>query len=273
MRITIILAILLSTGLLAPHCFPALAQTPSTELAQNDLMDITDPGAVEIGDSLISPVSPLYFLKSVREKIEKSLVGTDDVKLLRELEFSQRRLRETNSLVKSRNQDLIPPTIEKYKNHIQNLDKWTSSNTKWQMELGQALARHLDVLMRLYDNVGDPRAKQAILSAIILAEEYNSNLVEKLDLVNQQHLISKIALRYVYSCNFLTRESASSSLNDTERLLIKEKALRCQQITQQNLKDELMELQKKQSQSMEDNLENNKENSPSAPLRVNPSSR
>ena len=45
-----------------------------------------------IGYSRLSPNSPLYFLKAVREIVELKLAATEKVKVLRYMEFAERRL-------------------------------------------------------------------------------------------------------------------------------------------------------------------------------------
>ncbi len=60
----------------------------------------------DIGFSKITPDSPIYFLKALRENFELKLALTPHVKLVRQLEFATRRLREAKTLV-WQNQDLI----------------------------------------------------------------------------------------------------------------------------------------------------------------------
>ncbi len=69
MRITIFLAVLISFSLLLGFCGSVYAQssTPSASIDLDDLGSLDEGGAIEVGESLISPASPLYFLKTIRE--------------------------------------------------------------------------------------------------------------------------------------------------------------------------------------------------------------
>ena len=214
---------------------------------------LPDPGAVEIGDSLITPVSPLYFLKAIREKIELALASKKEDKINKELEFAQRRLREVNNLIKSNHQDLIEPTLEHYQDYIIELDSLATNDNPAKSVIAQALARHLDILQRLYDSVGLPRAKMSIMSAIEKAEGYNRELLVKLDLSEQQKLIKEIALRQVLACKFMAREASSSATIEPARQLLGQKVIACQKDAQTILKDQLDELRIKVSPAINNN--------------------
>lgn len=249
MRITIVLAILASSfTLYASHCDFVFAQTPSTssgDIELDDLGTLDESGAVEIGESLIAPNSPLYFLKAIRERIEEKIASSREAKSITQVEFAHRRIRELRALVKSNNQDLIPPVMERYKAHIKEAEGIASFDDELAVRVGEAVSRHLDVLQRVYDQVGNPRAKAAIRSAIEKAEEHNRLLTAKLDLVYQQQLIRKVALRQALACRFFEREASSSALNDTEREYMRQKVGICKEDIRKNLRDELQEIRQK----------------------------
>lgn len=211
------------------------------------ILNVATPGAVEVGRSVISPISPLYFLKTIRERIEVLFAGTNETKLNRELEFSIRRIREMNSLINSQKLDQIPITLERYNKHIKQAEGFAGSDEGLKVRIGEQLARHLDVLQRAYDLVGDPRAKMAILTAIERIEEHNRVLLDKLSIENQQRLIRGIAGRQAFACRLLIRESSGSGLNDVEASVLKQKANECRQGIDKHLKDELIEMRKKHS--------------------------
>lgn len=239
MRATWILVILTFSFVFLSGCNLALAQT------QEDLTEgltLNDAGAVDIGESLIHPASPLFFLKALREKIEFALAGSTEVKAQRQLEFSQRRLREINALVKKNRQDLMDSTLERYKFHLSEAQNLSNSREDLTAKVGEATARHLDVLQRVYDQVGNPRAKQAIRAAVERNEEHIRKLLQKLSLVEQQKLIRQTAKRQAMACIFLEREASGSGINDTERQYLGQKVKDCQQNIKDNLKDELMEI-------------------------------
>lgn len=246
MRITIALAILaLSLSLLGP-CDVVFAQNATGSADPLEGLPILDQaGAVEIGSSLIYPGSSLYFLKAIREKIELALSSSSDAKMQRELEFAQRRLREVNAMVKNQKQDLIDETLERYKDHLQKASEIALNSDDLNFKIGEETSRHLDVLQRVYDAVGNPRAKQAILAAIEKAEEEQRMLLQKLNLVSQQKLIRATALRQALACKLLIRESSASGKTDTEKVALMEEVKKCEANIKDNLKDELMDLKQK----------------------------
>ncbi len=228
-----------SFSLFLSSCNSVFAQT-----TDDLIMNVATPGAVEVGRSVISPTSPLYFLKTIRERIEVLFAGTTETKLNRELEFSIRRIREVNSLINAQKLDQIPITLERYNKHTKQAEGFAGSDEALKITIAEQLARHLDVLQRAYDLVGDPRAKMAILTAVERVEEHNRNLLEKLSVEKQQRLIRSIADRQTFACKLLIREASGSGLNDVEVAVLKEKANNCRDGVLKHLKDELMERRK-----------------------------
>lgn len=244
MRVTIVLAILTFSFVLLGPCNIAFAQDSTNSALQ--LTDVaTDPGAVEVGESLIYPGSPLYFLKAIREKIETALDGSQEAKAMRQIEFAQRRLRETKALLKHKNQDLIDSTLEKYRNHLKTAQDIATNNQDLQVKVAEATSRHIDVLTRVYDQVGNPRAKQAIRAAIERSEEQQRLLLQRLDLARQQKLIRATALRQAHACRFMAREATASGLTDTERAFLKDRVTECLKNVRENLRDELQEIRQR----------------------------
>lgn len=252
MRITIFIsALAISLGILS-SCGEVYAQaaTPAASMSTLDLINSFDASpSANLGESLIYPGSPLYFLKAAREKIEVLFDSNNDVKAMRQVEFAQRRLREIASLIRHNRQDLIPETLEHYKINLKNLEN-VYRKEDIAIKVGEAVSEHLDVLEHLYGTIGEARAQAAVRSSIETAEGFNSNLLAKLSLSSQQALIGKIAKNQALACKFLTRESKSDSLSDTEKVYLSEQAKKCQDDVNLNLKDALMEiLQQKQLQS------------------------
>ncbi|MBI4036602.1 hypothetical protein HY386_01865 [Candidatus Daviesbacteria bacterium] len=241
MRVTWILAILALSAIFLSGCNTVFAASN----AQEDLtsgLTLDEAGAVEIGESLIYPSSPLYFLKGIRERIELMLSSNNKAKAQRELEFAQRRLREVRALIKHQRQDLIDSTLERYKASLNEARSLSAPDSSLQLPVGEAISRHLDVLQRVHDQVGNPRAKQAIRAALERGMEHLQTMQKRLDLVQQQELIRKTALRQALACNLLAREASNSGLTDTDRVYLTQKVKDCQQNIRENLKDELMEL-------------------------------
>lgn len=169
----------------------------------------------DIGQSRIDPSSPFYFLKVVRENIEFKLAVTDRVKALRDLEFATRRLRESRALI-SKDQELIVPTLEKYKYHIKNLDYLLNEKKLKDEEVlirtRQSLVVHLEILSRLYQTLSSARAKMAVRSLM-------NKIIGRTDIPSS----AKLPI-----CSFFAFEATTSAqLNDTERVILKERSKIC----------------------------------------------
>lgn len=248
MRITIILAVIsLYSAIYLSSCDLTFAQsTPSAKTNLGWERLATDPGALDVGKSLIAPNSPLYFLKNLRERLEIKTASDEKVKATRELEFSIRRIREVKSLIKSGKEDLIPATLEKYKEHLKNSRSWLRTVGAGPMlEAGNGVARHLFVLQSLYLETTTKEAKRGLLGASKEAFSYNKKLVEELSVGEQQALIKQIALRQASFCQFLERLADDTLWNQTERAVLKEEVISCQEYIDKYLKDELEDLEKK----------------------------
>ncbi len=167
----------------------------------------------DIGYSRIHPASSLYFLKAVRENIELSLAGTPRTKMLRRLEFAIRRLRETRTLL-TVNQDLIPPTLEKYVGHLNSLTDKHQTDDEFGLILKNNLVIHLKFLQEIYDQSSSLRAKMFIRSTM-------NRLIQRADTPE----FARIPI-----CNFFNKESTSSSLNQTEQIVLAERAQKCLKI-------------------------------------------
>lgn len=172
---------------------------------------VTPAFAIEdIGYSKIHPAHPLYFLKGVREKLEMHFAQTDKVKKLRTLEFSTRRLRETRTLV-NLNEDLIPPTLERYIFHLSKLNDKHQQIDEYVLILQNNLAIHLQVLGGIYAQSSDRRAKVSIRSAM-------NRVIQRADVLND----AKVPI-----CDFFLKEASSSALNQTEQMVFADRAQRC----------------------------------------------
>lgn len=256
MRITVVLvAFAFSLSVFLSNCTNTAYAVfiASSATLEQLTKSLPDPGAVEIGTSLITPSSPLYFLKALRERVELMLSSKKSQKINKHLEFAQRRLREVSSLIKSNHQDLIEPTVEQYKDFIVELDSLATNDNSSKSVIALSLARHLDILQRFYDSVGLPQAKMSIMSAIEKAEGYNRELLAKLDLAEQQKLIGEIALRQALACKFMAREASSSATIEPARQLLGQKVSACQKDIQTTLKDKLDELRIKVSPAISNN--------------------
>lgn len=171
----------------------------------------------DIGYSKIHPASSLYFLKGVREKLELHFAQTISVKKLRQLEFATRRLRETKALLYM-NQDLIPPTLERYIAHLSKLNDKHQQSDEFVQTLQNTLAIHLQALEDIYAQASDLRAKMSIRSAM-------NRIIQRADVPDS----TKEPI-----CAFFAKEASSSSLNQTEQLVLKDRSNKCFQTSKIN---------------------------------------
>lgn len=163
-----------------------------------------------IGYSKIHPASPLYFLKAIRENTEMALAQTQSVKTIRRLEFATRRLREAKTLL-TNSQDLIPPTLERYIAHLNSLTDKHQPNDQFAPILKNSLVIHLQTLEQIYDQALNLRAKMAIRSAM-------NRIIQRADVPTS----AKVPV-----CDFFLKEASSSALNQTEKVVLLQRATSC----------------------------------------------
>lgn len=175
-----------------------------------------------IGQAQIHPASPLYFLKAIKENLEMGFAATSNIKEIRHLEFATRRLREVKTLVSlnsdptSREQDLIPPTLERYISHINSLTDKRQKTDDFAKVMQINLQIHLNTLRQVYNQTTSPRAKMFIRSAI-------NRISQREDMPMQ----AKASI-----CNFFAKEASSSALNETEKAVLSKRANKCRMLLQ-----------------------------------------
>lgn len=165
----------------------------------------------EIGQSLIHPASPIYFLKTIREDLELKFALTPKVQILRKLEFATRRLREVNSLIVSSHLELIQSTLEKYWFHIRELPDSGITDEQIVERISSIIGLHLKVLETIYDQVSNVSARMSIRTAI-------NRLTQRIDLSKDARLSA---------CSFLAKEASSSGLTEVERIILLERSQKC----------------------------------------------
>ncbi len=166
---------------------------------------------VDFGSSRIHPASPLYFLKTIREKIELGLAQTPRVKMIRQLEFATRRLRETNSLISVGREDLVGETLIRYWSHIDSLPDKDLEDADLAQRIAENLKIDLQFLERSYPNLQDSRAQLAFRSLV-------NKIVQRRDVPKDAR---------AGGCSFLATEASSSALNTTERAVLAQRADKC----------------------------------------------
>lgn len=259
MRITIVLAaISLTAVVLFSPCSKVFAQvsssaskiaTSSASLSNINLTvlaaNLPDPGQVVIGKSQITADSALYFLKAIQERVELYLAKDRPAKTQKQLEFSQRRLREMISMLDRGSNGFVEPTMELYRSSTEAAIKLAGNDAVFKVSVAQTLARHQNVLVHLYNLTADYRSKMAILNSLEKVEEYNRQTIATLDLENQQKLIGQIALWQVQSCNFFAREASNGANSEATKQLLLKRVDDCKLSISTDLKDELEMLRKK----------------------------
>ena len=185
----------------------------------------------QIGQSRIHPASPFYFLKSVREILELKFAGTTNVKSLRYLEFSTRRIREVKSLMSVNRPDLIPPTLEKYSSSLEKvLGLINFRDEVLGPQVIDKVGKHVLILEGLFNQTENQKAKIAIRLAIYRISRWNEQLLGRLVSEDKVRLSPEIAKNQAFICNFLSKEASSSALNDTEKAVLTQRAQKCLQI-------------------------------------------
>ncbi|TSC88037.1 MAG: Uncharacterized protein G01um10147_268 [Microgenomates group bacterium Gr01-1014_7] len=185
----------------------------------------------QIGQSRIHPASPFYFLKSVREILELKFAGTTNVKSLRYLEFSTRRIREVKSLMSVNRPDLIPPTLEKYSSSLEKvLGLINFRDEVLGPQVIDKVGKHVLILEGLFNQTENQKAKIAIRLAIYRISRWNEQLLGRLVSEDKVRLSPEITKNQAFICNFLSKEASSSALNDTEKAVLTQRAQKCLQI-------------------------------------------
>lgn len=184
--------------------------------------------AVDIGQSRISPASPLYFLKSVREILELKLAPTTHIRSLRELEFANRRIREVKSLVNTPHEDLIQPTLEKYWSGLGQLIGIADMRDENQAaQVTRSINSHMNLLREIFSQVSSGQAKRAIRATVFRLSGWDERLISKLNKGKHFSFAQEVINSKSKACSFLAQEASSSALNDTERIVFQERAEKC----------------------------------------------
>lgn len=167
-----------------------------------------------VGFSRIDPSSPIYFLKTIRENLELKFAGTIKIQMIRNLEFATRRLRESKSLLGTNQEILIWPTLERYWYSFNTVLNFRPRDEDLTLLINHIIKVHVKEFISLYDKLKDPKAKLALRTTI-------NRLMQGSDVTEEARELG---------CNFLLKESSSSALNQSERVIYKERAISCLKI-------------------------------------------
>lgn len=184
--------------------------------------------ADDLGQSQITPASPLYFLKSVREVLELKFAGTTRVRAIRELEFATRRIREVKGLVNTPRQDLIEPTLHQYAFHMREfLGIANLSGQDFAVEVSNTVAGHMSVLQTVYGRVTDKRALMSIRATINNLSILDLELIDKLKTAEKPLQAEQVSISRLSACKFLSKEASSSAFNAVEKSVFVKRASEC----------------------------------------------
>lgn len=184
--------------------------------------------ADDLGQSQITPASPLYFLKSIREILELKFAGTTNIKALRRLEFATRRIREVNSLVGTSREDLIEPTLARYLSELEELRGVANIKDEGMAaDVSRTVIMQMDALQGAYDPVSDSKGKRSIRATINGLSKWQQQLIDRLNLVKQTAMAQRVTYSKLSGCNFLSKEASSAALNEVERVVFAERAEKC----------------------------------------------
>ncbi len=164
----------------------------------------------DLGQSRITPASPFYFLKVVRENWELRFAKTSQAKMLLQLELATTRLKEAKSLL-SENQDLIQPTLERYMSNLNSLPDKHNEKDELGIKIKEALNIHLAALEQMYPLASNLKAKMAIRSVM-------NRVIQRADVAP----VAKLPI-----CTLFFQEASSSALSQTERMMLAERANKC----------------------------------------------
>lgn len=184
--------------------------------------------AETITPARISPSSPLYFLKSVREILELKFAPTTHIRSLRELEFANRRIREVKSLVNTPGEDLIQPTLEKYWSGLGQLIGISDLRDENQAaEVTRSINLHMNLLQEIFSQVSSVQAKRSIRATVFRLSGWDERLISKLSAGKHFTFVQEVINSKSSACSFLAQEASSSALNETERIVSEERAKTC----------------------------------------------
>lgn len=164
-----------------------------------------------VGLAKIDPSSPIFFLKTIREGIELKFATTTKTKLIRQLEFATRRLREAKSLAGGKNEELIQAGMERYWSSLSPVLLYEAKDEELLILSNHVSAVHLKELMFLYSKLKNSKARLGVRSIV-------HRLLQDSDISG--------GLR-IAGCDFLLHESSSSALTQSEQAIYKERALKC----------------------------------------------
>lgn len=197
-------------------------------MIHNSLFAIPVYAAENIGVSRITPASPFYFLKSVREILELKFAKTGQQKAVLQLKFLTSRIKEVNSLAKTSRQDLIEPTLESYLSGLNDLIGTAYlSDENMAAQVSGDIIVHMSALQTINGQVSNPAVQRSIRAAVFRLTQWDERLITELTKADQPVFSEQIMKSRLSGCSFLSKEASSSALNEVERAILSERGQKC----------------------------------------------
>lgn len=164
-----------------------------------------------VGIAKIDSSSPIFFLKTIKEEIELKFALTPRTKILRQLEYTTRRLRESKALVGSKNEDLIQASLERYGVSFNQVLTFRPRDEDLTLLINHVIGVHVKEFINMYERLNSAKAKRGIRAAI-------NRLMVGSDVTGAARDLG---------CNFLLKEASSSALTQSEQVIFLKRGQAC----------------------------------------------
>ncbi len=212
MRLVFLVTAVILGSILFTNCNIALAKD-NLATSEGELNRLAPPKPINVGESRISPASPLYFIKYLRENFEMFLTGSNNALLYRQLEFGRRRLREIQTLIKEKRLDLVDRNLDRYRSSMKSVDELASKVPQEQLQVATTLSQYQDSLRHLYGEIADLPIKQKILLQVDRDRQFDSRLLNNLNVSPRPQILDYLNLRQEVICKFLEKEASATGMS------------------------------------------------------------
>jgi len=144
--------------------------------------DSTSAAYEDIGETLLAPDSPFYFLRNWQERIERLFARSDEARADLELRHAQRRVGEMRRLARLGRDNLLERVRERWQAHLERAQERAERVGERREEVRQrvleATDRHRTVLERVREEAPE-RAREALDRAIENSRVQRERLLER----------------------------------------------------------------------------------------------
>lgn len=151
----------------------------------------------DLPDSGLTPDSPFYFLKVWKESIQTFFTFGEENKAKQYLHLAEVRLAEYQKMMEKGKTEIAQRTLEKYEKQLNRaLDKLNQAKEKGKNvdkvleTVSQAILKHQDVLLRVYEKVSE-QAKKGIENALEKSLEGYENAIKAISQEKKKELENK----------------------------------------------------------------------------------